>query len=811
LYAEEDPVFRQLVELLATGRDDASLEENILRLHTFSRAYPSPQRWLEESLALYDDPGPAFRIVRQSLLDLLESWRGRWNTVLSALEVEPPVDGVTFDGTVDCIRVYLDLLDELEGLLRNEQWDAFREAVDALDVPTLKKPSVPKDLKDLFSSPALELAKQWKSSFTNAKLKAAFGAYHLQGPDEARADHAQLRPLAEKLTEAVLRFDTLYAGLKREENALDFADTELFALELLVEDPGAEPVVPKELALALREQYEEILIDEYQDTNKLQDTVFASISRDDLFMVGDVKQSIYRFRQAMPELFLEKKDTYPVCEAMPSSYPATVILGKNYRSRKGILDTVNYTFTRLMSREVGEISYDESEKLRFGAEDRYPDRDEPDVELHIVVPDAEQDKREAEAAHIARFIAEEIARSKETESPLSYRDFAILLRSAKPAGNTFRKVLTEAGIPAYAEQGAGFLEAPEVMTMVSLLEVIDNPVQDVPLLAVLLSPVFGYSEEEVAALRVASRRDTIYKALLAAEERGDAHVAATLEQLRRFRTLAVSMGAGELLRKVYEETSYPALAGAMLAGDQRTANLRLLLQYADSYDDNSSYGLAGFVRYLGRLREQGGALTTAATLSPNADVVQIMSIHKSKGLEFKVCILADLKHQFNDRDLNRSVILHPELGIGLRGRQPDTGFTYPTLAHTALKEATLRSARSEELRVLYVAMTRAKEKLILSACDAPTKKQTTDPLVSSLGSAADRLYGDAVVPPYEVLHARTFYQWLLMALLPHPSCAPLRAFLGETADLLPSVPDDADTAPLRVVLDRTEAAESLPS
>ena len=454
-----------------------------------------------------------------------------------------------------------------------------------------------------------------------------------------------------------------------------------------------------------------------------------------------------------------------------------------------------------MSKAVGEITYDEQERLNFGAKDAYEDRAEPDVEFHIVTPEAGADKKEAEAKHIARYIANTIRDSQGTENPLTFRDFAILLRSTKNTANLYRKALSEAGIPVYAEQGGGFLETPEVMTMLSFLSVIDNPVQDVPLLAVLLSPLFGFTEDEVASLRIGSRYTNLYKAVLAAEERGDAHCASFLDALRGFRTLSVSMGAGELLRRIYEETSYDAIVRAMPLGEQRIANLQMLLQYADSYDANSSYGLSGFVRYMDRLSEQDSSLNVAATLSPNANVVQIMSIHKSKGLEFRVCIVADLNHQFNDSDLRRKLILHPELGIGLQGRQPDTGFTYPTLCHSAIREASLRSDRSEALRVLYVAMTRARETLVLTACDAPDKNSTKDSLASSIASAAGKLYGGDVVPPMEVLRCNSFYQWVLLAFLQHPDAKLLRARDAEGPVALLPLVDNEEAAPVVFTID----------
>lgn len=807
-YTEQDPDFLKLVELLATGRDDASIEENILRLHTYSRAYPSPEHWLKNALKLYDEPAQAYRILQASVQELLDSWVLKWENVIRQLQAERQPAEISFDGTIECIRGYIATVQDLSDLLEAEDWNGFLAAVESVNIPRLKTPSVPKDLKDSFSSPALALAKKIKEDFTPGKFPKSFQRFALREEDEVAADNALLKPLAEKLVDCVLRFDEAYAERKRAENALDFADTELFALKLLVDDPAEKPFTRKELAKTLQDRYDEILIDEYQDTNKLQDTIFAALSRDDLFMVGDVKQSIYRFRQAMPELFLAKKEAYPLYDTETDEYPATVILGSNFRSRSGVLHGVNYTFSRLMSKAVGEITYDDHEKLYFGAKDAFSDREEPDVEFHIVAPEAGADKKQAEAEHIARYIANAIRDSQGSEKPLTYRDFAILLRTTKDTANVYRKTLSDAGIPVYAEQGGGFLDTPEVMTMLSFLSVIDNPVQDVPLLAVLLSPLFGFTEDEVASLRIGSRYTNLYKAVLAAEDRGDAHCADFLEALRSFRTLSVSMGAGELLRRIYEETSYDAIVRAMPLGEQRIANLQMLLQYADSYDANSSYGVSGFVRYMDRLREQDSSLNVAATLSPNANVVQIMSIHKSKGLEFRVCIVADLNHQFNDSELRRKLILHPELGIGLQGRQQDTGFTYPTLCHSAIREAGLRSERSEALRVLYVAMTRAKETLVLTACDAPAKNSKTDALASSIRSAAGKLYGGDTVPPMEVLRCNSFYQWVLLAFLQHPDAKLLRARDAEgPVNILPVI-DNEEAAPVRFVIDNgTEVAE----
>lgn len=806
-YQTKDPDFLGLVELLASGRDDTSIEASILRLYTYSRAYPSPKHWLETGLSLYDDPSAAYALLKKSWTEVFESWVLRWEHYQRLLKTEQKQSDLDYSGTVKVTKEYIALAKEFLNLLQGNDWEGFLNRLNGLqkdDIPSLKKPKLAKGE----TTPLVEYGKELKKNYTPGELKKVLKRIPLSLPEEAAEDHALLKPLARKLVDAVLRFDEVYTELKENENALDFADTELKALELLVKDPAKEPFERTELAETLRIQFREVLIDEYQDTNKLQDTIFAALSRNDLFMVGDVKQSIYRFRQAMPELFLKKKESYPLYDEEKKEYPATVVLGKNFRSRKGVLSAVNYTFSRLMSPAVGEIEYNREEQLYFGAETKYEDREEPDVEFHVVVPEKGLDKREAEALHIARYIEEEVQKSKGTKEPLSYRDFAILLQSPGTTAATYRKVLTDYGIPVYADTGSGFLDTPEVMTILSFLAVIDNPVQDVPLLSVLLSPLAGFQEDEVATLRVNSRKGSLYKAVLHGEESGNPHCREFQQTLRHFRTLSISMGAGDLLRHIYEETSYDTIVGAMNVGDQRIANLQMLLQYADNYDANSSYGTSGFVRYMDRLREQSGGLQAAATLSPNANVVPIMSIHKSKGLEFKVCILADLNHQFNDDDLHKGLILNPELGIGLKGRQPDTGFTYPTVLHSAMREATRRSSRSEALRVLYVAMTRAKEKLVLTACDAPAKNADKDPLCSTLKSIAAKLYGEAAVPSIEVLNTNNFYQWCLLAFLQHPDAKLLRARAADTAvDLLPVISPDEPFS-MKFIIDNLTKVES---
>jgi len=800
LYEEDDPDFHSLVEQLYMGRNDTSLAGYLLRLHTYSRAHPDPAAWLQSALSLYqtEDPfhSPMADVLSDYLLLLMDNLLQKLDT--AAVNV----DGMGEEKTqknVDVLSADANLCERIRSALEVHDFDTV---LDMIPSSIDRWPPAP----GLSNEPEMVAGKTAHGEFRKA-CKEIIPAVLCTTLEETREDLAQLRPLAEKLVEAVQRFEDELWARKVEDNKLDFQDIELLAISLLLEDPGAAEPVRTPLARDLSESFREILIDEYQDTNALQDRLFQALSKDgnNLFTVGDVKQSIYRFRQADPTIFLQKTESRVRYDRTSPSYPAKVILGKNYRSAAGILDFVNYTFEELMSREVGEITYNDDEKLYFGRDDHASDKPRRTLggsaaELHLLSADLRsEERREAEAQYIAEYIGRTIEEHKNDPVPLHYRDFAILLRAVSNGNaETYRRVLSENGIPVYTEAGNGFLQTADIQVIVSYLRVIDNPLQDVPLLSVLLSPLFGFTPDDLAELRIAQRSGALYSAVVNAADHGNEKCRMFRDTLQFYRNLSVAMPAGELLRQIYEQTAYPSIASAMPNGNQRAANLQLLLRYADNFDQAGTFGLAGFLRFLDRLEEESSKdLDSASTLSPDADVVRIMTIHKSKGLQFPVCILANLDRQFTGGNSDTpGLLLHRELGIGLRGRNPELGVTYPTMIYNALGKAIESDERSETMRLLYVAMTRAEDKLVLVGTVEDRAKALDKAAFAATRETAahtdDSIHG-AAVHPYDVLRGTSFLHWILLALHEDPA-----ASLLWDADVQPSDTLDFTTPLLHV-------------
>lgn len=778
LYKENDPAFRSLVEMLFRGFDDTYVKDAILRLYTFSRAYPDPNRWLDNSLKEYSDYGETVteseKIIVKHLRTLISSGIGRMEQELKTLESMPELSGsrateIIGSETEDYRKLlsYLDDfdLDSLKEWAENRKFDRWSSPKGTNRMPeVIKAKTVRNEVKD-------ETLKEIKKTLA-------------VNSEDTAADKIYLVPVVEKLIEAVKLFSDEYMNLKTEKNALDFSDTQLLALKLLLDDPGSETAEKTDYAKEISGRYDEILIDEYQDTNRAQDLMFRAVSRngENMFMVGDVKQSIYSFRQAMPEIFLERRRAYPIYDPEKNIYPATVILGKNFRSRKGVTDIINDIFETVMSREAGDIDYDDTEKLFFGA-DYYEPVNEPETEFHIVRQDKDSrlSKNEQQAAEIGKFILSEMEKEKKKGNSLHFRDFTILVRSTKTVGDEFKKVLNEYGIPVYTESGGSFLETADIQLILSFLRVIDNPLNDVPLLSLLMSPFFMFTPDDMAEIRSGKKNGSLYSAVLAASEKGNGKCIKFLSVLEKYRRLAVSLPAGDLVRKIYEDTAYDSIVSAMPAGEKRKADLDLLKEFADSYDSNSTYGLSGFIRYIDRVAEKNFDNPGGATLSAESDVVRIMTIHKSKGLQFKYCIVANLEKQFNVQEQRSSLIIHPVLGIGMKGRDSETGNSYPTLFHTAARLALSNDDLSENIRVLYVALTRAEEKLVLFATDSNPE--------STVEKMAARLTDKKAMEPFLVSRARCFYDWILAGLIRHPGALELRNLTDIHIAVLPSEGD----------------------
>lgn len=766
-YQENDPAFTELLELVRKGRDDAELTDTVCRLYDYTQAYPFPEEWIENARTLCrtdlpEQENPWMAEIRAYLGEALDFARQTAQSALGLLESEP----------VLCEKYAPAFTSDLMALSRVRDalcggWDALYEAVNTIQFVRL--PNAPKEYAD---SPVKAAAKEGRDRVkdTVKKMREALCANAAENAE----DMAYLSPLLNKLFDLTLRFSAEFARLKQGRHAADFSDIEHMALSLLIERRDGR-LCRSPLARELSARYAEILVDEYQDTNEAQDLLFRMLSREEenLFLVGDVKQSIYRFRQAMPEIFLNRRGQLPPYEH--ENYPARITLGCNFRSRRGVTGMVNFLFRQLMSRPLGEMEYTRDEALVPAA--AYPESPEPDCELHLL--DAGEKGDDSAAVYEARYIAARINEMLRTgltvqdggqARPARRGDFCILLRGVKGRADVYVQELARCGVPAWAELSGGFFDTTEIRTMLSLLRILDNPLQDVPLLSALFSPIYGFTPDEAAALRERKKHTPLYRCLTQAAKAGDEKCAAFLSQISFLRRLGATLPAEALLRRLYEETGYPALVQAMDGAQQRAANLQLLLSYAAKYEAAGHQGLTGFIRFIDRLEERQAQLSAASAVSESADVVRVMSIHKSKGLEFPVCILANCAGAFNQSGRSQRLLLHAKLGAGLMRRDAETLRLFPTLPHTAVRLASERSELSEELRVLYVALTRAREKLLLiTTVKSPEKK------LSALATALDR----QAVPPFAVRSAKSYADWLLTAALRHPDAIALRALLPE--------------------------------
>ena len=613
-----------------------------------------------------------------------------------------------------------------------------------------------------------------------------------------------------KLSLLTLEFIEKFKSKKKEKNILDFNDLEHFALNILISEDEEKNLVPSKVSQHFREFFDEVLVDEYQDSNNVQETIIDLVSRKSLenpnvFMVGDVKQSIYRFRQAKPELFLDKYNKYPLEEGESNR---KIQLYKNFRSREEVLDGVNYIFKTLMSETVGELEYNDSEALNVGAS--YESVKDENVvvggkiELHILdksnesKDDSEEEEEEIEesfdeskdkeeeedvdaitleARIVARRIKELMRKDGEVFKvfdrnlgeyrELKYKDIVILLRATRNWSEIFLEELGQEGIPVYADTSTGYFDTIEIRTIMSLLKVIDNPMQDVPLISVLKSPIAGFSAEELTDIRLISKEKYFYEILKEVVELK--HEVSEnlldkskilLEKLNIWREKALYTQIDEFIWYLYMDTAYYGYVGAMPNGKQRQANLKILFQRAKQFEKTSFKGLFNFINFINKIRNSSGDMGSAKILGEHEDVVRIMSIHKSKGLEFPVVFTSGIGKQFNLMDLNKQILYHDEIGFGPEYVDLERRNSYSTLAKEAIKKKILFESLSEEMRILYVAVTRAKEKLILTGAIRGLEKafkRWTD--AASLN--------ENVIPAVEVLKGRSYLEWIGMAIAKH--------------------------------------------
>ncbi len=785
-YANESEEFLEMAEKLGGGRSDKRLEEEILKLYEYSRSYPQPQHWLEQCAEQYKNEGKqpkfisqAMNRVRQYMTDVLEILR----------------EGIRICEEPDGPYMQADILEaDLEMLEKVMECASFTEIYACLSSLKWKRLSVKKD-----ESVSPEKREQVKDLRNQVKkmVEDLNAAYCYEPPEEIYKDLEGSYQTICTFVELVNRFAEAFAEKKQSKNLIDFGDMEQFALRILTEEVDGK-LQPSVTAKEYQEQFVEVMIDEYQDSNLIQEAILTSVStvgsgKYNIFMVGDVKQSIYRFRLSRPELFMEKYDTY----SLEDSVCQRIDLHKNFRSRTEVLDGANYIFRRVMRKELGGIRYDDQAALYPGASFETVMR--PDgtsalkAELLVVDTKEESNTKETEARIVAQRIRELIRDGVVTDKKtgelrkVQYRDIVILTRSIAGWADVYASVLTEEGIPAYSGSQEGYFAAYEVSVLLDYLRILDNMRQDLPLTAVLTSPFVGLSAEQLAEIKTASakanesassdsRADAFfYEAVERAAKENDGEIGDKLRrfyaQAKRFREMVPYTPIHELLWRILEETGYGLYISAMPGGEQRAANVEMLIEKAAVFEGTSYKGLFHFVRYIEQLQKYDIDYGEANIVDEQADTVRIMSIHKSKGLEFPIVFVVGMGKRFNMTDITGSILIHPEWGVGIDAIDLERRTKIPTLLKKVIQQEVKLETLGEELRVLYVALTRAKEKLIMVGTadkkrvdcirNIPISERDAVPLKEK----NDDQEGIEPLLFHQLVKARSYMDWVLDAVL----------------------------------------------
>lgn len=778
--------FFNLVDAFTSDRNDDALQNIVRSLHDFSQSNPNPDRWLDGAASMYelaDDDG----IDDLSFIDSLKFDIGlQLDTARDLLERSLALTK-TPGGPAPRAENYIADLALVAKLseVKDQSWNALYEEIQNVKFGTAKRLTGADFIKEVadeatkYRDKAKKIIKSLQEEFFSRK------------PESYLRDIRELKGYVDTLVMLVKRFDERFFAAKAEKNLVDFADLEHYCLQILTGETMDGERKPSAAAIEYRNQFKEVLVDEYQDTNLVQESILKLVTADgeydgNLFMVGDVKQSIYRFRLAEPNLFLGKYTRF-THDGVDSGLK--IDLNRNFRSRKEVLDGTNFLFQQLMGITVGEIDYDEDAQLKKGAP--YPEDDPNPIELHLIDgaadPEAhlevegydggfeaeELEKAQLEARQMAKLIKKAISekhRIYDTKTKryrsATYRDMVILLRSM-PWAPQIMEEFKKQGIPVYANLSTGYFEATEVAIMISLLKVIDNPQQDIPLASVLRSPIVGLDEEEMSKVRL-FHTGSYYEALADFYRKSDPEehpglyekASAFYKNLVKWRKIARQEALSDLIWLLYRETQFYDFAGGMPGGKQRQANLRALYDRARQYEASSFRGLFRFLRFIERMQERGDDLGAARALGEQEDVVRLMTIHSSKGLEFPIVFIAGLSKQFNMMDLRKSYLLDKDYGFAAKYVNSELRITYPSLPQLAFKKKKQLELIAEEMRVLYVALTRAKEKLYLIASinDAEKTQQNWE---------SNAAHGDWLLKDYVRAGAKSYLDWIGPSLVRH--------------------------------------------
>ena len=761
-YLEGDNGFLDFVESFAFGKSDKQLENLIIQLYDASRSYPNPTRWLQQCVERYDIQTP-MELERkpfvQAIMNETSQYIQEARELLDyAIELCDEEDGplsykenIQFD------------IGQLEMLSKANTFAEMQKLIRFVDFPNLKA-CRNKEVCPTKKEQVQTVHKTVKGVIAQLKEQYFFDtAQRLQLDMLASKNHMQT------LCNLVIAFETAFREAKMQKNLIDFSDMEHYALQILTREENGKHV-PSIVAESYQQKYEEVMVDEYQDSNYVQDTILTSVSKassggHNMFMVGDVKQSIYRFRLSMPELFMEKYNRY----STKNSKEQRIDLHKNFRSRREVLESTNFVFEQIMIPSFGGIKYDENAALYVGADYEEQQGNETEVILIEALGLKAAEQRELEAEAVATRIQELVGKHRVFDKklgkyrPASYGDIVILSRSVQGWADLYTEVLKKAGIPIYVGSKEGYFQAREIKILLNYLRILDNPRQDIPFTSILTSVFAGVSTQELAMIQTEAEGDTVYEKVCSYIANGkDEHLRARLcafiEIFESFRDKVPYTTIYTLLWQLMQETGYDNYVAALPAGAQRTANLEMLVEKAVAFESTSYKGLFNFVRYMEQMEKYEVDFGEAGVANEHTDMVSFMSIHKSKGLEFPIVFVVGTSKRFNMSDATGNIVLHPHLGVGINRVDSQARTKKTTLLKNMISQTVHKESAAEELRVLYVAMTRAKEKLIMTG--------TVTDLEKLLNSKLSISHHKPIPLSYLTLTtANNYLDWILSALL----------------------------------------------
>ena len=771
----------ELADFFSDDKSDAGLTAKIMSLYNYAMSLANPDGWLRKALEPYKE---AMTINPSDTLWGQYMWDNHVAVIDRIRERLERMEQILLDplGPHKWQNIYDNQLAALSMLSGAETWDDMGEACKHTDT----------FIKDRFNKlgeevdPSLQAEFKSLGSQNKDDLKAMQAAVFTVPEATLQEQFKAQYPIIKGLVELTIAFHKAYRDMKQEQGIMDFSDLEHLCLALLVEPGTEDDPQPSDVAKELQDTFKEIMVDEYQDTNGVQETIINLISRvDNRFYVGDVKQAIYSFRMADSSLFMEKYNTYGGTDAVERR----IDLAKNFRSHENILAATNFLFYQIMTEEAAELNYTEAESLIPGriVEDAPEDWIGGDVELQLLdvskdtlsASESDEDEggdpenNERELDFIIQKIKEIHGAKKKVQNPdgtfrqIEWRDFAILRRSLAGWGTRAVEAMRQAGIPAVVNERDGYFEAQEIQLLLALLSIIDNPEQDLPMAAVLHSGLVGLDANELGALRL-SGEGSLWSLMPAyAEEAQDERLLAFIGHMERWRTLSRRHGVTDLLWDIYESQDYVNYVGAMPNGFVRRANVLALYDRAKGYEASGFRGLFRFLRFVESLRDSNQDMPLANVVSEADNVVRLMTIHKSKGLEFPVVFLSGVQKGFNMMDLRSELLIDKNAGLGLKGYFPDIRVSFPTMPWFYVKDVKEAALKAEEERILYVALTRARDKLIMTGYfkgfkNAKGKLSTLGELIKNAASVEGQQ-----LPTDIITQANTYLEWLIMGFTRH--------------------------------------------